>query len=171
MTTEAAGQRAERQVATLFGVSMLATVAFIVAYFAIDYTATSSSRDRHSQPVAPRPRRDDGVSLLGIGFGAVHWAKAIMPDEEIVEERHLQRSSDATRKKAADLILGGGEMAQLGRRPLHQVLARRRTGPLRTAFVVQVAGSLGNPTQISELAQTLWDVPKNPTALPARRSG
>src|SRR6476620_9506938 len=35
---DAAGRRAERQVATLFGVSMLATVAFIVGYFAIDHT-------------------------------------------------------------------------------------------------------------------------------------
>ena len=60
---EAAGKRAERQVATLFGVSMLGTLAFIVAYFAIDYT-TVRLRPRHRQrePAPPRPRRDDGRS-------------------------------------------------------------------------------------------------------------
>ena len=105
--TQAAGKRAERQVATLFGVSMLATVAFLVAYFAIDYTVDvfvpgiGTTNLLHLVLGVTM-----AVSLLGIGFGAVHWAKAIMPDEEIVEERHLQRSSDATRKKAADLIVG-----------------------------------------------------------------
>jgi ubiquinol-cytochrome c reductase iron-sulfur subunit len=32
------------------------------------------------------------LGMLGIGFGAVHWAKTLMPDEEVVEERHPMRS-------------------------------------------------------------------------------
>ena len=30
----------------------------------------------------------------------------------------------------------------------------------------QVAGSLGNPTDVSQLAETLWDIPKNPDGSP-----
>ena len=36
-------------------------------------------------------------SLLGIGLGAVHWAKTLMPDTEVIEERHPLRSSDEAR--------------------------------------------------------------------------
>ena len=165
--SERAGKRAERQVAVLFGLSMLATVAFLVAYFAIDYTidvfvpGIGTTNLLHLVLGVTM-----AVSLLGIGFGVVHWAKVIMPDEEIVEERHLQRSSDATRKKAADLIVGGGEMAQLGRRPLLKYSLGGALGLFALPFVVQVAGSLGNPTEISQLAETLWDIPKNPDGSP-----
>ena len=31
-----------------------------------------------------------GLSLLGSGLGAIHWAKTLMPDEESVELRHAQ---------------------------------------------------------------------------------
>jgi len=166
-SNEVASKRAERQVAMLFGLSMLATVAFLVAYFAIDYTidvfvpGIGSTNLLHLVLGVTM-----AVSLLGIGFGVVHWAKVIMPDEEIVEERHLQRSSDASRKKAADLILGGGEMAQLGRRPLLKYSLGGALGLFALPFVVQVAGSLGNPTEVSELAETLWDIPKNPDGSP-----
>ena len=166
-TNERAGKRAERQVAVLFGLSMLATVAFLVAYFAIDYT-----RDVFVPGIGTTNLLHlvlgvtMAVSLLGIGFGVVHWAKVIMPDEEVVEERHLQRSSDATRKKAADLIVGGGEMAQLGRRPLLKYSLGGALGLFALPFVVQVAGSLGNPTDVSQLAETLWDIPKNPDGSP-----
>jgi ubiquinol-cytochrome c reductase iron-sulfur subunit len=162
-----AGRRAERQVATMFGVSMLATLAFIVAYFAIDYTrdvfvpGIGSVNLLHLALGVTM-----AISLLGIGFGVVHWAKTMMPDEEIVEERHLQRSSDANRKNAADLILGGGEMAQLGRRPILKYSLGGALGLFALPFVVQVVGSLGNVTETDELAQTIWDVPPKPDGSP-----
>ncbi len=164
---QAAGRRAERQVATLFGISMLATVAFLVAYFAIDYTADvfvpgiGSANLLHLVLGVTM-----AISLLGIGFGVVHWAKTMMPDEEIVEERHLQRSSDANRKNAAGLILGGGEAAQLGRRPLLKYSLGGALGLFALPFVVQIAGSLGNPTKVDELAHTIWDIKPNPDGSP-----
>jgi ubiquinol-cytochrome c reductase iron-sulfur subunit len=162
-----AGKRAERQVATLFGVSMLATVAFIVAYFAIDHTTDVFVPGIGGVNLLHLALGVTmAVSLLGIGFGVVHWAKVIMPDEEIVEERHLQRSSDANRTKAAGLIVGGGEMAQLGRRPLIRNSLLGALGLFALPFVVQIAGSLGNPTKISELAETIWDIPTNPDGSP-----
>ena len=38
-----------------------------------------------------------GLSLLGIGLGAIHWAKTLMPDEESVELRHAQASPEDDR--------------------------------------------------------------------------
>ncbi len=158
---ERAARRSERQVAGLFGLSMLATVVFIVAYFAIDYT-----RGIYIPGIGLTNLLNVvlgvsmGISLLGIGAGAVHWAKTLMSDEESVEERHVQRSDDATRAKAVGLILGGGEDAQLGRRPILKYSLGGALGLFALPFVVQVAGSLGNPTKaVQELGETIWDVP------------
>jgi ubiquinol-cytochrome c reductase iron-sulfur subunit len=151
----------------LFGVSMLATLAFIVGYFAIDHTkdvfvpGIGSANLLHLVLGVTM-----GISLLGIGFGVVHWAKTMMPDEEVVEERHLQRSSDAKRKEAAGVILGGGEMAQLGRRPLIKYSLGGALGLFALPFLVQVVGSLGNVTEAGELAHTIWDIEPNPDGSP-----
>ena len=48
-----------------------------------------------------------GVSVLCIGLGAIHWAKKLMVDEEIVEERHVARSSDADRAEFETILLDG----------------------------------------------------------------
>ncbi|GAA1895385.1 ubiquinol-cytochrome c reductase iron-sulfur subunit [Lapillicoccus jejuensis] len=157
--SEGGAKRAERQVATMFGLSMLATLLFIVAYFAIDRTASiylpgigKANALNVSLGVTM------GLSLFLIGAGAVHWAKTLMPDTEIVEERHVQRSDDATRDKAVGIVLEGGEKAQLGRRPLIKASMSGALGLFALPFVVQVAGSLGNPTTaLSGLRSTLWD--------------
>ena len=102
--------------------SMLGTLAFIVAYFAIDLDhRRSSSPASAAQPVQPRPRRDHGrLGLLGIGFGAVHWAKTLMPDEEVVEERHPLRVHRrvAPRPRSSGRSRRAARRSQLARRPL-----------------------------------------------------
>ena len=153
---EQAARRAEIQVATLFGISMLATVIFLVAYFAIDmdtYRFIPGIGMANLSNVVLGVTL--GLSLLCIGLGAVHWAKTLMPDTEIVEERHPQRSSDAARLDAAETILGGGESSQLNRRPLLKYSLGGALGLFALPLVVQVAGSLG-PMPQAELSTTFW---------------
>ncbi len=156
-----AAQRAERQVAALFGLSMLATLVFLVAYFAIDYTrGVFVPGIGYANLLNLVLGVSMSISLFAIGAGAVHWAKTLMPDDEIVEERHDQRSDDASRAKAVGLILGGGEAAQLGRRPILKYSLGGALGLFALPFVVQVAGSLGNPTlAVDGLSHTIWDIP------------
>jgi len=157
-----AARRAERQVATLFAVSMLGTLVFLVAYFSVDYTkAVFVPGIGKANLLNTLLGVSLAVSLFGIGAGAVHWAKTLMPDDEIVEERHPMRSSDTDRRKAVDTILGGGEAAQLGRRPILKYSLGGALGLFALPFVVQVAGSLG-PLPHNELAETIWDVPVGP---------
>ncbi len=73
---------------------------------------------------------DAGRRLLGIGLGAVHWAKTLMPDEEIVEERHPLRSSDAAAQAAVDIVYEGGE-GPARPPPAHQVHPGRRARAVR----------------------------------------
>ncbi|MBB2984950.1 cytochrome bc1 complex Rieske iron-sulfur subunit [Terracoccus luteus] len=158
----AAAKRAEKQVATLFGLSMLATLVFLVGYFAIRDEAT------FYLPGVGLAKTQNvvlglslGFALFFIGIGAVHWAKTLMSDEEIVEERHPQRSDDRARSAAVTTVLDGGTNAQLGRRPLILYSLGGAMGLFALPFVLQIAGSLGPVDGPEELKHTIWDLENN----------
>jgi len=153
---EVAAHRAERQVATLFGISMVATLTFLVAYFAID------QRTYQFIPGIGQASLSNivlgvslGVSLLCIGLGAVHWAKILMPDTEVTEDRHPQRSSDEARHETVETLEAGGRASQLGRRPMIKYMLGGALGLFALPLVVQLAGSLG-PLPKADLATTFW---------------
>ncbi len=158
---ERAARRAEKQIATLFGLSILGTLIFLVAYFAID---------THTQVFIPGLGKGNlsnlvlgtslGVSLLGIGLGAVHWAKTLMSDTESVEMRHPMRSSDADRQGVVDVVVQGGDEAQLGRRPLIKYTLGGALGLFSLPLLVQVVGSLG-PMPGNDLSVTYWNGPED----------
>jgi ubiquinol-cytochrome c reductase iron-sulfur subunit len=154
---EAAARRAEKQVATLFGISILGTLLFIVFYFTISVDATvfvpgigitNASNVALGFSLA--------LALLGIGFGAVHWAKTLMPDEEIVEERHPMRASAESRDRVVDVLKEGGTDSQITRRPLIKYTLGGALGLFAVPLVLQVAGSLG-PMPQNSLSQTFWN--------------
>jgi ubiquinol-cytochrome c reductase iron-sulfur subunit len=153
---EKAARRAERQVATLFSISMVATVVFLVAYFAIDQKAYTfipgiglGSLSNIVLGVSL------GLSLLCIGLGAVHWAKTLMPDLEVAEDRHPQRSSDQARRDAVETITAGGSASQVGRRPLIKYTLGGALALVAIPGLVQLTGGLG-PLPRADLSTTFW---------------
>jgi ubiquinol-cytochrome c reductase iron-sulfur subunit len=154
---EKAARRAEKQVATLFGISIVGTLAFIVLYFAISLETTvfvpgigvtSASNLALGATMA--------LALLGIGFGAVHWAKTLMPDEEIVEERHPLRATDESRDRVVQEMRAGGTSSQITRRPMIKYTLGGALGLFAVPLVLQVAGSLG-PMPQNSLSLTFWN--------------
>ncbi len=88
-TDPKAARRAERQVAAMFLLSMVFVVLFVVAYIAIDPTATVYI------PVLGSVGASNvalgftmGMAILLVGTGAIQWAKKLMPDVEVVQDRH-----------------------------------------------------------------------------------
>ncbi|KRE63033.1 Rieske 2Fe-2S domain-containing protein [Nostocoides sp. Soil756] len=164
---EGAAARAEKQVATLFGISILSTILFVVLYYAIDLNdtvfipgvgTTSASNAALGVTLA--------FSLLGIGFGAVHWAKTLMPDQEVVEERHPLHSSEADRHEVVRVLKVDGGASQITRRPLIKYTLGGALGLFAVPLVVQVAGSLGEMPQKS-LSLTWWNGgPSGPGQIP-----
>jgi ubiquinol-cytochrome c reductase iron-sulfur subunit len=153
---EKAARRAERQVAALFSISMLATVVFLVAYFAIDpktYTFIPGIGQASLFNIVLGVSL--GVSLLCIGLGAVHWAKTLMPDTEVAEDRHPQRSSDEARADAVETIVSGGTASQVGRRRLIKYTLGGALGLFALPLLVQLTGSLG-PLPRANLSTTFW---------------
>jgi ubiquinol-cytochrome c reductase iron-sulfur subunit len=58
------------------------------------------------------------ISLFFIGMGAIHWAKTLMPDTEVVAQRHEFRSPDSDRKDFVTAVKEGAAASGLGRRSL-----------------------------------------------------
>ncbi len=109
-----AEKRAERQVATLFGLSALCTVLFVVAYFSVDKDDTFAGYGAQNLSL--------GLSLAGallfIGIGIIQWARKLMADVEIVEYRHPASSSEEDRAATIAALNAGLEESGIGRRPL-----------------------------------------------------
>jgi ubiquinol-cytochrome c reductase iron-sulfur subunit len=112
------------------------------------------------------------LSMLGIGFGAVHWAKTLMPDNEVSEERHIARSSDEARAQAIEIVkLADGESGftrrKLIRRTLYGALA------FFPIPAVVIFGDLG-PVVGDTLKQTMWRpgtrLTRDPTGIPIKAS-
>ncbi|GAA5029044.1 Rieske 2Fe-2S domain-containing protein [Terrabacter aeriphilus] len=162
-----AARRAERQVATLFGLSMLATLVFLVSYFAIPdesvFFFPGIGRAKTQNVVLGLSL---GFAIFLIGIGAVHWAKTLMSDEEVSEERHLQASTDEQRAKAVAVVKEGVESTQFARRPLIKYSLGGALGLFALPLGLQVAGSLG-PVTVEELKHTIWD-PKDNGGKPIR---
>jgi ubiquinol-cytochrome c reductase iron-sulfur subunit len=114
---EAAEKRAERQVATMFGVAALMSLLFCVAYFAFEigdnvdtFMGMSASNLFLGLTL--------GLALLLIGIGAIQWARKLMNDHEIVEMRHRVDSSPEDRETAIAALNQGIADSGIGRRPL-----------------------------------------------------
>ncbi|MCX6429116.1 MAG: Rieske 2Fe-2S domain-containing protein [Actinobacteria bacterium] len=114
-----AEKNAERQVATLFGLSAVGTILFIVSYIYIPldlfiFVPILGSTNAHQLSLG----LGLAISLLCIGLGAVHWAKTLMPDNEVIAHRHEFRSPESERKEFVAAAKEGANAAGLGRRSL-----------------------------------------------------
>src|SRR5918911_3712424 len=74
-----AARRAERQVAGLFGLSTLATIAFVVCFVLIDKrTMVTIVLVGKINALNFALGLTLGIALLAIGFGAIQWARKLM---------------------------------------------------------------------------------------------
>jgi len=114
-----AEKRAERQVAILFLLSAVGTVGTVVSYIYIKSTSfvylpilgnTNAAQLGLGVGLA--------ASLFFIGMGAIHWARTLMPDNEVIAERHEFRSEEKDREEFVVTVKEQAGSAGLGRRSL-----------------------------------------------------
>ena len=126
--------RREREVATFFGLSTLGTLLFIVAYFAIKPAGKSGDDLLETVGLATKLLGLGlGLALFCIGAGAIHWAKTLMPDDEIVSVRKPMRSSDEDRAEAVAALKEGAAGAGPGAAQADPQQPPRRDGAARAA--------------------------------------
>jgi ubiquinol-cytochrome c reductase iron-sulfur subunit len=153
---EKAAKKAERQVSLLFTLSIIGTLVMIVSYFSVKYHPSMGFVAYLNRVSLSNHLLGLGltVALLGIGMGAIHWAKTLMPDEERVEYRHLQRGTDVERAEAVDILKLGAAESGIGKRPLirRTLLAAMALVPLPAVILLRDAG----PMPGKSLSTTFW---------------
>ena len=118
-TDPRAAKRAERQVAAMFLLSAFGTVLLVFSFFFIPddvfvFVPVLGNQNAHQLGLG----LGMAISLFFIGMGAIHWAKTLMPDTEVVAQRHEFRSPDSDRKDFVVAVKEGATAAGLGRRSL-----------------------------------------------------
>jgi ubiquinol-cytochrome c reductase iron-sulfur subunit len=145
-------RRAERRVAACFVLTFLATVAFIVIYVAApwNFSVTNNSYFLYT----PLLGVTMAIALGGVGVGAVLWAKWLMPEEEVAQDRHDGLSDDVDRVATAATLVDGLEMTGLGRRSLLKRSLGLAAGALGALAIVPLGGLVKKPR--GELTSTPW---------------
>ena len=124
-----AAKRSERAVGFLFLLSMLATVAFIASYVAFPvgkivyvFPFGHVSILNFSLGVTL------GIALLGIGVGAIHWARTLMSDVEITDLRHPIEAPPEVKAKVLQDFADGRQGLRLrsAQAPRHHDVRRSR---------------------------------------------
>jgi ubiquinol-cytochrome c reductase iron-sulfur subunit len=150
-----AAKKAERQVGILFLLSVLGTLLFIYAYLGIDedafvFVPVLGSTNAHQLFLG----LGLAIALFFIGMAAVHWAKTLMPDHEVIDYRKEQRSKDEDRDEFVSTVKDRAAEAGLGRRPFI-----KRTMLLSLGLVgispVLLLGDLG-PLPGNDQKETNW---------------
>ncbi|MGW1254166.1 cytochrome bc1 complex Rieske iron-sulfur subunit [Streptomyces sp. NPDC002513] len=152
---EQAAKRSERTVALLFTVSMLATVGFIASYVTIpNDKAIYVFPIGHISAMNFALGLTLAVALFSIGAGAVHWARTLMSDVEVADERHPVEASPEVKAQVLADFQAGAKESQLGRRTLirNTMFGALALVPLSGVFLLRDLGSLPG----TKLRHTLW---------------
>ncbi|WP_127793399.1 ubiquinol-cytochrome c reductase iron-sulfur subunit [Agromyces sp. LHK192] len=106
-------KRAQRTVYTLFYLSVLGSVWAIAAYMLFPMESNDVGQVRLNNMFFGLGAT---LALLALGFGIVHWGKAVMKDVELVDERHPIGGSPETQAAAAKVFADADEESGFTRR-------------------------------------------------------
>jgi ubiquinol-cytochrome c reductase iron-sulfur subunit len=152
---ERAAKRSERAVAFLFVLSMLATVGFIASYviFPVDKIVFIWPFG-HVSALNFSLGLTLGVALFAIGAGAVHWARTLMSDVEVADDRHAIEAEPEVKAKVLADFAAGAEESAFGRRKLirNTLFGALALVPLSGVMLLRDLG----PLPEKKLRQTLW---------------
>ena len=156
-------KRAARQVATLFFVSIFGSAFAIYAYIAFPITNELWTVSNNTLLLG----LGIALGLFGIGFGAVHWAKTLMPDNEVSEPRHQTRGSEEVRARAIEIVNLANEESGFSRRKLirRSLYGALALFPLPAIVLFRDLSPATDPTE--ELRHTLWESGKRLTHDPS----
>ncbi len=156
-----AEKRAERTVAGMFLLAFLAAVGFIVVFCgAVPYEwhlPNQGSQGFHY--FTPLLGLLLGISLGAIGIGTVLWAKWLLPEEEVVQDRHDRPKDPAQQMLTAATLVQGFHDTGIGRRSMLKGTIGLAGGALAVVPLVALVGAMikkPNRGPGQSLFHTLW---------------
>ena len=150
-----AEKRAERAVYTLFYLSIVGSVFAIAAYIIFPIVPEDPGSVRLNNLFIGIGL---ALALLALGIGAVHWGKALMHDEEGIDERHPVRGSDETRARAVEIFQEANTESGIGRRAVirNSLIGALVVFPL-PAVVLFRGLAPQDQDPVALLKQTMWE--------------
>jgi ubiquinol-cytochrome c reductase iron-sulfur subunit len=142
-------RRAERTVAALFIIAMLAGFGVIASY--VIFKVHTVNNVEHSNLALGLTT---AVAFLAMGAGAVIWVRRLMPNVELTEQRHELRSTPENKAAFAKTFEEGAEASQFVKRPIIRRTLIAATVPVALAPVVLLR-DLG-PLPEQSLDHTVW---------------
>jgi ubiquinol-cytochrome c reductase iron-sulfur subunit len=142
-------KRAERTVAALFIIAMLAGFGVIASY--VIFKVHTVNNVEHSNLALGLTT---AAAFLAMGAGAVIWVRRLMPNVELTEQRHELRSTPENKAAFAKTFEEGAEASQFVKRPIIRRTLIAATVPVALAPIVLLR-DLG-PLPEQSLDHTVW---------------
>ncbi|TXK17666.1 ubiquinol-cytochrome c reductase iron-sulfur subunit [Homoserinibacter sp. GY 40078] len=161
----------ERRIFWLFLASMVGSVLAVVAYIVFPIHEGDMGSVRLNNLFLGL---GFALGLLGIGFGAVHWAKSLMHGHEEVEQRHLTRGKPETVARAGEIFTIANEESGFTRRKLirNSLIGALALAPLSALVIFRDFAPADNPVTL--LKHTLWEegvrLARDPSGAPIKAS-
>jgi Rieske Fe-S protein len=165
-------RRAERVVYGLFYASIVGSIWAVAAYIAFPIESGNIGDVRLNTLFIGVGMT---LALLGIGFAAVHWAKAIMADKEGVDYRHPVAGTKATQERAVEIFREADEESGFGRRTLirNSLIGALVALPLPAVVLFRGLGPM-NEDPVKLLSHTIWKagtrLTRDPSGTPIKAS-
>ena len=156
---EPAANRVTRQILGMLSLSMLCSIAFVVVYFAVPRDAVLKLPGLHTSAMNLLLGLTGGLAVLLIGFACIHWAKQLLNDTEIVDERNPASSSEADHAEMAVSWKAGVADSGITRRPVIGGMLAGAAGLVAIPAIVTLADMGPHPgpgTRKATIEKTIW---------------
>lgn len=141
-----AERRAERVVAFWFILAALSALAFIVVFIAWPWQYQSAGHQFWYGLYTPLLGVTLGLTILGLGFGVLTYAKKFVPHETAVQQRHDGQSAELDRQTLLAELADAGNRTTIARRSLIKRSAGAAAGLMGLGLVVfPLGGFIKNP--------------------------
>ncbi|MGM1063308.1 cytochrome bc1 complex Rieske iron-sulfur subunit [Saccharothrix sp. Mg75] len=154
-----AEKRAERLVALWFLIAALGGIGFLVAFIWWPWKYEAPNTEHHFlySLYTPVIGLTLGLSILGLGIGALLYTKKFIPEELAVQQRHDGGSSEVDKATVLAELGDAGARSTIGRRSLIKRTAGLGAGVFGLGVLaVPLGGLLRNPWADSESKDSLW---------------
>ena len=157
---EGAGNRAYRSIVFMLAMVPVLAIVFVVIYFAVPRHAYIDFGILHANAQNVGFGLTAGIALLFIGLSLIQWARVLMGDEEIIEDRSAASSSEEDRELFVEQFEEGVEQSGIRRRKLIGGALGGAIGFSVVPAVVLFADMGPHPTKrVREetIERTIWD--------------
>ncbi|MDQ3405689.1 MAG: ubiquinol-cytochrome c reductase iron-sulfur subunit [Actinomycetota bacterium] len=154
-----AEKRAERLVASWFLLAALAGLGFVVVFFAWPSAYVPPSSDGHLMYTLFTPMLGItlGLSVLGLGVGALLYSRKFIPHEVAVQQRHDGGSTELDKKTILAQLADAGHRSTIARRSLIKRSAGLAGGAMGLGVgVFALGGFVRDPWAQTNSKDSLW---------------